>query len=108
SQFTTKNIILSALFFGLSFMSKGPVSFYALWLPFILGFGVVYHYKKNKINWRSILSFCLIGFGVGLWWFVYVRLADYETFHQIMARESSRWGDYNVRPFYYYWNFFIQ
>src|SRR5699024_9813546 len=22
--------------------------------------------------------------------------------------ETSRWGSYNVRPFYYYWDFFIQ
>src|SRR5699024_5393896 len=107
-QHLTKHIVLSAIFFGFSFMSKGPVSLYALWLPFLISFGIVYKFKALKARWRSLVLFLLIGFGIGLWWFIYVRLADPTPFTNIMERESSRWGDYNVRPFYYYWNFFIQ
>lgn len=103
-----RNAILSALFFGFSFMSKGPVSLYALWLPFLISFGVVYKFKKLQIRWKPLILFLLIGFGIGLWWFIYVRLVDPGTFEKIMTRESSRWGNYNVRPFYYYWSFFIQ
>lgn len=103
-----KNSILSAVFFGFSFMSKGPISLYTLWLPFLLSYGIVYKYKDFKIRWKPLVLFLFIGFGIGLWWFIYVRLADPNSFIKTMSRESSRWGNYNVRPFYYYWKFFIQ
>src|SRR5690606_24179704 len=37
-----KNGLLAGLFIGLSFMGKGPVSLYALLLPFLLAYGSVY------------------------------------------------------------------
>src|SRR5699024_8164838 len=103
-----KNALLAALFFGFSFLSKGPISLYTLWLPFLISYGFTYKYKKLKSKWGAIVSFLLVGLGIGLWWFIYVRLADPTAFIEIMNRESSRWGNYNTRPFYYYWNFFIQ
>ncbi|MGK0233628.1 MAG: 4-amino-4-deoxy-L-arabinose transferase-like glycosyltransferase, partial [Psychroserpens sp.] len=39
---------IASVFFGMSFMSKGPVSLYALWLPFLISFGIVYKYKNFK------------------------------------------------------------
>lgn len=103
-----RNAILSAIFFGFAFMSKGPVSLYALWLPFLISYGVVYKFKNFKIRWKPVALFLLIGFGIGLWWYIYVRVADPEPFIKIAAQESSRWGSYNIRPFWYYWSFFIQ
>src|SRR5690554_2551759 len=45
---------------------------------------------------------------VGGWWYIYVRWQDPETFVAIAQKETSNWGSYNVRPFYYYWSFFAQ
>ena len=39
---------------------------------------------------------------------MHVRIADPETFAAIAAKETSNWSSYNVRPFYYYWSFFVQ
>ncbi|HLS29277.1 MAG TPA: glycosyltransferase family 39 protein [Flavobacteriaceae bacterium] len=103
-----KNVILAALFFGFSFMSKGPVSPYALFLPFLLSFGVVYGFKSFKSRVFPIILFLIIGMGTGGWWFIYARLADPAAFVETITVESSRWGSYNVRPFYYYWSFFVQ
>ncbi|MGB8705079.1 MAG: UDP-phosphate alpha-4-amino-4-deoxy-L-arabinose arabinosyl transferase, partial [Gillisia sp.] len=33
---------------------------------------------------------------------------DPGAFSEIASRESSRWFNYNVRPFWYYWSFFTQ
>ena len=41
-------VVLAAVFFGFSFMSKGPVSLYALMLPFIIAFGIVYRYRNMR------------------------------------------------------------
>ncbi|MDR6300510.1 ArnT family glycosyltransferase [Mesonia maritima] len=103
-----KNAILAAIFFGFSFMSKGPVSLYALLLPFLIAYGIVYKYKNFKKKWLPLFVFLVISAIISAWWFVYVRLADPDTFLEITSREAGRWGSYNVRPFYYYWSFFTQ
>ncbi|MEZ4970322.1 MAG: glycosyltransferase family 39 protein [Flavobacteriaceae bacterium] len=105
-----KNSLLAGLFIGLSFMSKGPVSLYALLLPFLMAFGVVYKFKDFGANRKYIplLVMVLLATVTGIWWFLYVRLADPDAFLAITNKETANWSSYNVRPFYYYWSFFVQ
>jgi 4-amino-4-deoxy-L-arabinose transferase-like glycosyltransferase len=110
-----KNAILAGVFFGLSFLSKGPVSPYALFLPFLISFGMVYKFKplfpaQKNFKIRSLPFIISIGIGlaVGTWWFLYVRFADPEAFLRITGEETANWHSYEVKPFWYYWSFFIQ
>src|SRR5690606_15049387 len=105
-----KNSLLAGLFIGLSFMSKGPVSLYALLLPFLLAYGVVYKFQVFGIDKKYIplLVMVLLATAIGIWWFLYVRLADPDAFLAITKKETANWSSYNVRPFYYYWSFFVQ
>ncbi|WP_240938649.1 ArnT family glycosyltransferase [Arenibacter sp. 6A1] len=105
-----KNALLAAFFIGLSFMSKGPISFYGLLLPFLLAYAFVYKFKGFKIrnNYLHLMALVTVAAMVGLWWFVYVRLADPHAFLAIAEKETANWTSYNVRPFYYYWSFFVQ
>jgi hypothetical protein len=52
--------------------------------------------------------FLLLALAISGWWFIYVRLVDPVSFIEITSRETTRWTNYNVRPFYYYWSFFTQ
>ncbi|MEL4307811.1 ArnT family glycosyltransferase [Joostella sp. CR20] len=102
------NTIIAGVFFGASFLSKGPVSLYALWLPFLIAVGVAY---RKDVKRNRILPFILtlvIGLIIGGSWFVYVRYADPKSFLDIATEEAANWTSYNVRPFYYYWSFFTQ
>ncbi len=103
-----QHILIAALFFGMSFMSKGPVSLYALLLPFLIAFGVVYRYKKIKVRLLPILLFIVISFILSVWWYWYTYTFDTQAVTEITKRETSNWTGYNVRPFYYYWSFFTQ
>ena len=106
-----KNILyalVAGLFFGASLMSKGPVSLYALFLPFLISYGVVYKFKQPGKKWKSYLIFILTGIISGTWWTVYVHYYDPAAFAGIATQESSRWFNYNVRPIWYYWSFFTQ
>lgn len=103
-----KNALFGALFLGLSLMSKGPVSLYALLLPFLIAFGIIYGYKGLGGKWKPLLMLVVLSLTLGGWWFLYVRLVDPEPFLEITAQEATRWASYNVRPFYYYWSFFTQ
>lgn len=98
--------IVSALGFAASILSKGPVSLYALFLPFIISYALVYKLNLKKSIW--LVGVLLLGIVIGSSWFVYVRWADAEIFLEVAARESGNWTSYRVRPFYYYWSFIIQ
>lgn len=99
-------LVLASIFMGFSFLSKGPVSFYALFIPFLISYGLIFKLNKKKlINLSIVIILALI---VGGWWFLYVRFADPESFLKITEKETTNWASYNVRPFYYYWSFFTQ
>jgi hypothetical protein len=103
-----KNALIAALFFGCSFMSKGPVSLYALLLPFLISFGIVYRYKGLRSRIFPILLFLIVGLLLSGWWHWYTYTYDPVATAEITKRETSNWTGYNVRPFYYYWSFFTQ
>jgi len=100
--------LIAALFFGFSFMSKGPVSFYALLLPFLISYGIIYKYKSIKTRLLPLFMFLIVALVVSGWWHWYTYTFDPEAVARITEKETSNWTGYNVRPFYYYWSFFIQ
>jgi len=103
-----KIAIIASIFFGLSFMSKGPVSLYALLLPFLLSFGFTYKFASLKNRIIPIIIFIVLGFILSGWWYYYTYIFDPMTVSEITQRETGNWNSYNVRPFYYYWSFFTQ
>ncbi len=102
-----RNAILAGLFFGCSFLSKGPVSFYALLLPFLIAFGIVYKYKNFKSKWLPLLVFMLVSFLVSSWWHWYTLKFD-PAAAEITKKETTNWISYETKPLYYYWSFFTQ
>ena len=100
--------ILAALFFGLSFMSKGPVSVYILLFPFLVSFILVYKLENKKSLIKPLLLFLLISTLLSSWWYVYVYFTDPLELTRITQIETLNWQNHNVRTFYYYWNFFVQ
>ncbi|WP_348813665.1 ArnT family glycosyltransferase [Flavobacterium maritimum] len=101
------NSVLAGVFFGFSFLSKGPISVYALFLPFLIAYGFTYKFDLKGKKLYALLVL-LIGLTIGLSWPLYVRWADPETAMRVAKVEGGRWGSYNIRPFYYYWSFFTQ
>jgi 4-amino-4-deoxy-L-arabinose transferase-like glycosyltransferase len=101
------NAVIAGLFFGFSFLSKGPISVYALLIPFLIAYGFTYKFQlKDKKMY--LLLILVLGVIIGLSWPLYVKWADPITYLKVTKLESSRWGNYNTRPIYYYWSFFTQ
>ncbi|QNJ96751.1 ArnT family glycosyltransferase [Constantimarinum furrinae] len=100
--------LVAALFFGCSFMSKGPVSFYALLLPFLISYGIVFKYKGLRSRTIPLIVFLIVGLILSGWWHWYTYTYDPVAVAEITEKETSNWTGYNVRPFYYYWSFFTQ
>ncbi|WGF91235.1 ArnT family glycosyltransferase [Aequorivita marisscotiae] len=102
-----QNALLAGFFFGCSFLSKGPVSFYALLLPFLIAFGIVYKYKNFKTRWLPLLAFLVVATIVSGWWHWYTLNFDPAAV-AITKKETTNWISYEIKPFYYYWSFFTQ
>ncbi|MBJ7882543.1 ArnT family glycosyltransferase [Gelidibacter salicanalis] len=100
--------LLAGLFIGLSFMSKGPVSHYALLLPFLISYGIVYKFDSFKKQWLPLFIMLIIVGFISSWWAYYIYVNDVADATRIAEKESSRWLGYEVKPFYYYWSFFTQ
>ncbi len=95
---------ISGIFLGLSFLSKGPVSFYALLLPFLISY-IIFFRPSAKGKAVSILIMVLVCLAISTWWPIYARLSHPELAVAVADKESSSWLNHNVRPLYYYWQF---
>ncbi len=100
------NSLLAITLFAISVLSKGPVSLYTIFLPFLIAYFISFKPNKKTIL-ICILTF-VFGTLIGSLWYIYVRMTDPLVFNQIASKETSNWSSYHVRPFYYYWSFVIQ
>jgi len=103
-----KHWILAGVFSGLTIMSKGPIPHYALLLPFLIAYGIIFRYRDFSSKWKALFVSVLVMAIVGLSWALYIYSTDGPTAFATAEKETGSWSKHNVRPFYYYWNFFIQ
>ncbi len=102
------NWLLAGTFIAASVLSKGPVSLYVLFLPFLISYAAIYRKETGGKKWVWLLGTLFLGIALGTSWYLYVRFTDPTTFTAITEKETGNWTSYNVRPFYYYWSFFVQ
>lgn len=99
------NFSLSGIMLGLSILSKGPVSLYALWLPFILAYGFGYKDGILKRYWKQTLLALVLGLILGFSWRIYIYFELPDIMEYVINKEATSWGDRHVRPFYFYLHF---
>lgn len=102
-----KEILLIILLVSCSFLSKGPVSVYALLIPFLISYFISYPISIGK-KLARILPIIIAGILIGSSWYIMLLFQDSENLISTTRKETLNWTNYNIRPFYYYWSFFIQ
>lgn len=106
---TTARYLLAGVFMGLSILSKGPVSLYALFLPYLIAFCIC---MRRRITVRghigALVAMTLIAIAVGCGWYTYVYAMHGAEMKAIAAKESGAWINHNVRPWYYYHAFYLE
>lgn len=98
---------LAGLFLGLSWLSKGPVSFYTLLLPFLLSI-VTLPSITTRGKWPYLGMMLGVAVVVGGWWYAFLLIAHGDAVTAVMAKETGAWTNHNVRPWWYYWRFFLE
>lgn len=89
------------ILFGAAFLSKGPVTLYALLFPFLVLYVLNYHTVLHKKHRLSLFVFFLVGILVSASWFIYIY-SSYGATEQVLAKEITNWHSYNVKSWYYY------
>lgn len=99
--------IAAGVFTGLSILSKGPVSLYALFLPFIISY---FTFRRPTMHgkWSGLTLMIVLALSVGGWWYIYVHIACADALNAVVEKESGSWINRNVRPWWYYWKFFLE
>lgn len=103
-----RNALFSGVFIGLSFMSKGPVSHFALLLPFLMAYGVVFRFQSLKKKLFPLFLLLISALILSAWWPLYVYLFDRSAAETIAEIEGNAWVSNSVKSVFYYWSFFTQ
>lgn len=103
-----KKWLFVGIFMGLSLLSKGPVSLFALFLPFIIAYSFTYRFKGFSKHIKPAFIALILALIIGGGWAAYIYVTDLDAVHAIATKETAAWSSRNVRPWYYYWSFFTQ
>jgi 4-amino-4-deoxy-L-arabinose transferase-like glycosyltransferase len=103
----TRHFLWAGLWTALSLLSKGPVSPFALFLPFLialraLGGGTL----RGKV--KPLVAMIVVALVLGCAWYAYIHLCAPEAWEYVARKESGSWVNHNVRPWWYYWQFFLE
>lgn len=99
---------LSGLLLGCSFLSKGPVAFYAMLLPFLISYGYGSGWKSYKYKWAGMALAFSISMAVSIPWPLYISLVEPTALAGNVENESTAWINRHVQPLWYYWGFVAQ
>ena len=99
--------VLAGICLGLSFMSKGPVSFFALFLPFSIAYTIVFGLQEIKRQWRGLTMAFIICLLLSCWWPLYIFVYHADLGLLVAQKESDAWANRHLQPFWYYWQFLL-
>ncbi len=94
--------LLAGILFGVSFLSKGPVAFYALLLPFIFSDVVVNGAQKMARQWKKLLFVTGCGVVISASWYLVVTIMHPEAMVAMFSQETTAWTGRHIRVWWYY------
>lgn len=98
---------IAGIFIGLAIMSKGPVSIFAMFIPFIISYIITYKVNITKISLMKTVVFILTTLFIGGMWYFYIYGVHSEIALKVATVESTSWLDKHTKPFWYYWYFVV-
>lgn len=106
-NFSWTSCIAAGIFSGLSFMSKGPISFYGLLIPFLIAFFMMDRTEKHP-RWNRIIVMILLCIVISSWWYIYIYCFHYSEMTSVVHKETKAWTEHHPRPWYYYDTFYLE
>ncbi len=97
--------LLSGLFLGLSFNSKGPVAVYTLFLPFLLALFFTHKKLITQTSKKGVFLMVITFLVLSALWPLYIYLSIPDIASQILNEEATAWFDRHNRPPWFYLHF---
>lgn len=97
--------LLAGSLMGLSGLSKGPVSFYALLLPFFAAHLATGAWPAFRRHWRELALALALGLFLSVIWPVSVWLTTPQAVVQTISVERAAWFTAHTKPFWFYLQF---
>lgn len=94
--------LLAGVLFGVSFLSKGPVAFYALLLPFLFSEIVVNGASEMLRQWKKLLLVMGCGVIISASWYLVVMIMHPEAMTTMFSQETTAWAGRHIRVWWYY------
>ena len=94
--------LVAGCMFGFSFLSKGPVAFYALLLPYCFAECATNGIARFRENRKNILLLTVIGITISASWYVVIWLSHPAALLSMINQESTAWGNRHIQPFWFY------
>lgn len=101
------SFVVAGFFMGLSALSKGPTSFYALLLPFIICM-IIFRRGTMRKKWLALVMMLIIVAVLSSAWYIYLYSMHYSETQVVLNKESSAWISYHTKPWWYYYKFFLE
>ena len=105
-----KDLFLMGIFLTLSFLSKGPVGFYSLFIPFVISYFFTFH-REHKEKFKGkifhIILMVVIAFIISSIWAVSMYFSHSNYFLEILKKEGSTWSTKHTRSIFFYLDYFI-
>ncbi len=97
--------IFAGILLALSFMSKGPVSFYSMLVPFLLSYIHVFGGRQVAQKWRGNILAVAVLVAIAMIWPCYVYLSLPDISVTVETREIQSWVFKQSKPLWYYLSF---
>jgi 4-amino-4-deoxy-L-arabinose transferase-like glycosyltransferase len=96
----------AGVMFAASFMSKGPVSFYTVLLPFLVAGALTFSPVVFIRRYYGRIFLCVAVTAVlSALWPVYVYVHETHAVLNVLSEESTAWVSRHMKPFWYYVQF---
>lgn len=95
----------TGLLLGLSGLSKGPVSYYALLLPFVIAMLATGSWGGFRSHARDLTLALGIGVVLSSVWSMIAWMAMPHDFSRMLATEQGAWFTEHTKPFWFYAQF---
>ena len=97
--------ISAGVLMALSWMSKGPISFYTILLPFMISLPILTGVQIYKTHWKNILIAAGVCLVLSLLWPAYLYFKMPAGTAGVIGGEIQAWGSRHIKPFWYYIQF---
>ncbi len=103
----SKDLFLMSIFLILSFLSKGPIGFYSIFIPFIISYFFTFSKEKRKGKIKFIILAIIVAFIFSSIWAISMYFSHSNYFLEVLKKESSTWSTKHTHNIFFYLDYFV-